>query len=383
MKKDVIYLFVLLMFIVSCSNSDTINQSSDGTSTITDGDGSDGDGSDGDGSDGDGSDGGSDGNSDWLIPIDEVRDGGPGKDGIPSIDNPIFVSANHSDASYLDDDELVVGILINNEARAYPHLILDWHEVINDKFNDEFITLNYCPLTGTGFSWKSYADFEFSAFGVSGLLYNANLILYDRISDSKWSQLKLQCVNGPALGDEPILGDVVETTWGIWKKIYPNTKVLSLDTGFSRNYGTYPYGRYKTNDNYFIFPAKPTNNTLPNKERVYAIIDNGISKVYRFSNFTNGNIIKETFQNNEYLIAGNENLINAFKLSEPYSNLEFEYNFTDNESFFKDNEGNEWSIFGNAISGPRTGETLTISKSVVSYWFAIAAFYPNPEIYHE
>ena len=321
----------------------------------------------------------SNGNSEWSIPIGDVKDGGPGKDGIPSIDNPKFLDLNQVD--FLSDEDLIVGTVNDDIVKAYPHPILDWHEIVNDETNGEAVTLNYCPLTGTAFGWKSEVNSAMSTFGVSGLLYNANLILYDRNTDSNWSQLKLECVNGPLIGDKPILTNIIETNWKTWKRLYPNSKVLSTDTGFSRNYNTYPYGPYRTNHSYFIFTPSITNDALPNKERVYALINDGISKVYRFTNFTNGNVLKDTFNDKDYLLVGNENLIKAFELSEPYSSLTFTYDFNNTEVFFKDNEGNKWSVFGKAIEGQRSGEQLTPAVSVVSYWFSIAAFYPNPEIH--
>ncbi len=326
---------------------------------------------------------GNDSQQEWLIPKSEVKDGGPGKDGIPSIDFPKFLNASDSEANFLNDDDLVIGIVNGNEAKAYPHLILDWHEVVNDKLNDQFVTISYCPLTGTAFGWRSEANGAKSTFGVSGLLYNTNLILYDRNTDSNWSQLELKCVNGTLIGDEPVLESVVETNWGTWKKLYPNTKVLSLETGFDRNYNFYPYGDYKTNHGYFLFTASPSNNELPNKERVFAVIDQGFSTVYQFQKFNGGKVIKDFFGGKVYLVVGNENLIYSFELNESQSDLNFEYDFNNSEVFFKDDEGNKWSIFGKAIEGPRTGEMLKASKSVVSFWFAIAAFYPEPTVYSE
>jgi hypothetical protein len=319
----------------------------------------------------------------WLIPVSQVKDGGPGKDGIPSLDFPKFVAPSSSEASFLNDNDLVIGIVDGNEVRAYPHLILDWHEIVNDKLNDVSVTINYCPLTGTAFGWKSISNGSTSTFGVSGLLYNSNLILYDRISDSFWSQLKLKCVNGKRIGDEPELLRIVETNWGTWKELYPSSKVLSLDTGFERNYDVYPYGNYKTNHSYFLYTANPSNKALPNKERIYAVIDENVSKVYQFSSFNGGKAVRDTFNGKEYLVVGNENLITAFEISLDYSDLTFEYDFNDSVTFFKDNEGNEWNVFGEAIEGQRKGETLKSTKSVVSFWFAIAAFYPDPEIYIE
>mgnify|MGYP000070693695 CR=1 FL=1 len=103
--------------------------------------------------------------------------------------------------------------------------------------------------------------------------------------------------------------------------------------------------------------------------------------MYQFASFTKGNVIKDAFKGTEYLVVGNENIIKAFELKGEHSNLTFSYDFNNSETFFKDDEGNKWSVFGEAIEGSRIGETLTPAKSVISYWFAIAAFYPNPEIY--
>ena len=208
-----------------------------------------------------------------------------------------------------------------------------------------------------------------------------NLILYDRFSDSNWSQMGLKCVNGARIGDEPTVLNVIETNWGTWKELYPDTKVLTTDTGFNRPYGDYPYGDYKSNHDFFIFSASPSNSALPNKERVYGIINDEKSKVYQFQKFEGGKVVKEIFNGTDYLVVGNSAIIYAFELDESQVSLNFEYNYDNIGTFFLDDEGNKWSAFGEAIEGPRTGEMLKGAKSVVSFWFAIAAFYPNPIIY--
>ncbi|WP_397363734.1 DUF3179 domain-containing protein [Olleya sp. R77988] len=355
MKKYITYTFIIL-FITSCSKTSEVSNSNNPNTTNNN-------------------------FQEWLVPLGEIRDGGPGKDGIPSIDTPIFVDANSSDANYLDDDDLVIGIVKGSQIKAYPHIVMDWHEVVNDNFDGFPVTISYCPLTGTAFGWNGIINGQITTFGVSGLLYNTNLILYDRNSDSNWSQLRLQCINGSQISSIPETESVIETTWGVWKNMFPSTKVLSLFTGFNRDYGTYPYGDYITNNDFLLFNVNPTNNTLPSKERVFALIDNNLSKAYRFENFNNGKVVNETFNGNQYLIVGNNNIINAFKLSGSTLGLSFQYNYSNSEEFFIDNEGNKWNIFGKAIQGPRVGQKLTPSKSVVSYWFAIASFYPNPEIY--
>ena len=359
MKNSVLYSFLLSIVIFGCSSSDdTMEPANSGNS----------------------------GNGQaevWLIPQVEIHDGGPGKDGIPSIDTPKFVSANDDEIAYLSDSELIVGIVFGGVVRAYPHRILNWHESVNDQINSEKINISYCPLTGTAFGWKGMVNSENTTFGVSGLLYNANLILYDRKTDSNWSQLGLQCVNGKRIRDFPEVVQVIETAWGVWKQFYPNTQVMTEDTGFSRDYLLYPYGTYRTNHEYFIFPVNPLNNSLPSKERVFALIDKRRSKAYQFEKFENGLAIKEQFNGKDYLIVGTKEFIVGYLLEGDYVDLDYSYdlNLEGNVTIFTDNEGNSWSLNGFALSGPRAGQQLMPSTSVVSYWFAIAAFYPNPEIY--
>lgn len=360
MKFNILYLWLIVFALIGCSsgsNDDVSHEASEENPKVGQ-------------------------NGTWLIPKDEVFDGGPGKDGIPSIDSPKFVSVNDAEAEYLIDSELVVGYVNGNVARAYPHRILDWHESINDEVNGVYINISYCPLTGTAFGWKNEIEGSKTSFGVSGLLYNSNLILYDRKTDSNWSQLKLKCVNGERIGDVPKLVQVIETTWGEWKKLYPFTQVMNRDTGFERDYSTYPYGSYRTNGQ-INFPVSPVNNLLPSKERVFSIIDGTISKVYQFEKFKNGKTIIDEFNGRKYLIVGNENVIVGYQLEGELKDLTFNYDLkiTNNVTLFNDNEGNKWSISGVALSGPRAGQKMIVATSVVSYWFAIAAFYPNPMIY--
>lgn len=321
--------------------------------------------------------------NDWLIPVSEVRDGGPGKDGIPSIDNPKFSTVQEV-LNIVSDDLLVIGIKVGNEVRAYPHFILDWHEIINDDIEDVSIAITYCPLTGTGIGWDRIVNGGTkTTFGVSGLLYNNNLLPYDRSTDSNWSQIRLQCVNGKRIGERPKIIPLVETTWGVWKSMYPQTKILNTNTGFSREYSRYPYGDYRTSNSFLIFPVNPTDDRLPSKERVLAVIDNEISKVFRFNSFGDGKVIKDVFYGRQILVVGDTKTIVSFELDSETSVLTFEYDYNNSETFFKDNEGTAWNIFGEAISGPRKGAKLKPKISFIAYWFSIGAFYPQAEIYSE
>ncbi len=314
----------------------------------------------------------------WSIPISEVLDGGPGKDGIPALVNPKFSPVEN--ISYLRDTDLVLGIKNGDDVRAYPHAILDWHEIVNDNLGDISVAVTYCPLTGTGIGWNRIIKSSETTFGVSGLLYNTNLIPYDRATASNWSQILNESVNGELLGEKADLISLIETDWKTWKSLFPNSQVLSINTGFSRTYGISPYGDYNTNNDRFLFPT-PKDPRLPSKERVHAIVDGVDAKAYRFSDFTSNNIIRETYKGRNYLLIGNPNFIVSFELAGEQTTLDFEYihNGT-SELLVKDNEGNEWNIFGEAITGPRTGQFLGDSASFMGMWFSIPAFYTT-ELY--
>lgn len=315
--------------------------------------------------------------SGWLIPQSEVIDGGPGKDGIPALENPDFTNAET--ATYLDDSDLVIGFKNGDDIRAYPHDILDWHEIVNDNINEVSVAITYCPLTGTGIGWNRIIEGEETTFGVSGLLYNTNLIPYDRATDSNWSQILNKSVNGNLKGQRAELIGLFETDWLTWKSIYPNTKVLSTSTGYNRTYGSSPYGDYNTNNDIFLFPV-PKDTRLPLKERVLAIVIHNSAKVYRFSDFQTNNIIRDNFKGDDFLVVGNSNFMVSFKLTEDLLDLNFEYDFDNSEVLFSDDEGNQWTIFGKAISGPRQGQFLDHSSSFMGMWFSIPAFYET-EIY--
>jgi hypothetical protein len=315
---------------------------------------------------------------DWLIPADEIFDGGPGRDGIPSVDNPQFTNVNN--APYLQDDDLVIGIKIGGMIRAYPHPILDWHEIVNDDISGQKTAITYCPLTGSAIAWKRQGVVSNSEFGVSGLLYNSNLIPYDRGSSSNWSQMKLQCVNGSLIGNEIETSRIIETTYKTWREIYPTSKLLSTNTGFGRQYGVYPYGGYKTNDD-LIFPVGNEDNRLQKKERVLGLIAGGQTMAFVINSFSSEVSVENvSFGGEEFVVIGSsgKNFAAAYKRKlDDGTTLEFTFTEGELPLVMMDNEGTKWNIFGEAIDGLRAGENLMQTKSFISYWFAWAAFYPN------
>jgi hypothetical protein len=326
---------------------------------------------------------GSSGSDLWSIPVKEVLDGGPGKDGIPALLDPILIPAE--EAEFLSDDDLVIGFVQGSEARAYPHKILDWHEIINDGLGEVYISVTYCPLTGTGIGWNRVIDEKLTTFGVSGLLYNSNLIPYDRESGSNWSQILLECVNGSNLGTSAETLPLVETSWLTWKQMYPDTRVVSTETGHSRDYGRYPYGDYRTNDFFLIFPVGNSDDRLPNKERVHGLIHSGSARIYPLTAFGDSiSVIQENLGSQRLVVAGNESdnfVVSYFNELADGEDLAFSPVQNQYPVVMVDQEGNLWDVFGRAVSGPRQGARLTHARSFMGYWFSFAAFYPGLSIY--
>ena len=321
----------------------------------------------------------------WSIPVSEVRDGGPGKDGIPALADPEFIGID--EATYLKEHDLVIGFAKGDVSRAYPHSILDWHEIVNDRVEDINISVTYCPLTGTGIGWDREIDGNVTTFGVSGLLYNSNLIPYDRETGSNWTQIGLECVNGSLIGAKAKTHVLVETTWKTWKEMYPASMVLSKSTGYSRNYGHYPYGQYRTDHDYFIFPVANKDDRRPNKERVHGIVYNGTSRVYPMGSFGDQvTVVEDEIYGEAFVVVGSK--VDNFAVSffrDPGDGTILTFCGVQNQYpvVMTDAEGSSWDVFGRALTGPREGTQLAHANSFMGYWFSFAAFYPDVSVYGE
>ena len=317
--------------------------------------------------------------SEWSIPVSEVFDGGPGKDGIPSIDSPQFSKA--TSINFLANSDLILGIEVNGVIKGYPHPILDQHEIANDLINDEHVAITYCPLTGTGIGWDREINGENTTFGVSGLLYNSNLIPYDRKTQSNWSQMKLESVNGDVKGQQIKTHQLIETTWETWKTMFPNSLVMNTNTSFSRNYGRYPYGDYKTSSA-TLFPVSTSNDSYHQKARVLGVIVDNNVRVYPFPEIPDTTVvIQEEINGVKTVVVANSKTNFATVFESVKDNVSLTFTAVQNNLpiVMKDNEGNFWDIFGKATSGPRLGQRLNTNAfdAYIGYWFAWVAFYPH------
>lgn len=210
-----------------------------------------------------------------------IQPGGPPKDGIPPIDRPKYVSAANAD-KFLRGQDIVFGFDYRGVVKAYPQKILVWHEMVNEEVGGEKISITYCPLTGSAvaFRGRSPVDGTMLTFGTTGKLVNSNLLMYDRQTDSQWPQILAVAIAGPAKGAWLEEIPLPWTTWARWRRRYPDTLVLSTDTGYFRAYGSDPYGSYDRSGTYYdsgapFFPVMAGDSRFPPKKVMVGIKANG------------------------------------------------------------------------------------------------------------
>lgn len=320
---------------------------------------------------------------DWLIPRGSIIDRGADSDSISSIDNPSFL---FSGQVTLDDSDLVLGVNVLGEQRAYPEKILDYHEIVNDVIRTKKVAVTYCPLTGTALAWETTDIQSISPiFSATTYVYNSNNILFDEQSNSYWQQMYSRCVAGNFSGQTLDNFGIVETTWANWKYMFPGARVLGPPAGSKFNYDVNPYKGYTDTDSLY-FTTSPVDKRLPLKERMLGLVIGGHAKVYRFSDFADSvSLVQDNFQGLSVVLAGSNsrNFIVCYERRTPDSSeLSFSVNTDAGNIIMVDNEGTKWDIFGNGVDGPRRGQHLNITHSMMGYWFAFGAMYPDALIYN-
>ena len=311
-----------------------------------------------------------------IVPLDKIRSGGPPPDGIPSIDKPVFVKA--SEADFVSDDDLVIGVNYQGEIKAYPLFIMTWHEIVNDYFGDVPVAVTYCPLCFTNQVFERTINGKAVEFGTSGKLYNSNLVMYDRLTGSYWSQGLGLAIKGELTGREldKIPFDVVR--WSDWKTLYPETLVLTTDTGYARPYSSDPYADY-FKDPRVLFPVDNRDDRIPDKEIILGFENDGIYKAYRLSDVESQKVVNDKIGDQDVVI------VSTF----PYMARAFDNNINGNTLEFeiKDDKitdiqtGSVWSIEGVAISGEMKGSQLDRLTYDPGFWFEWVAFHPDTLVY--
>ncbi len=223
--------------------------------------------------------------SNATAPRERILPGGPPVDGIPALTSPKFVASDR--AEFLQPADRVIGVVVGTEARAYPLRILDYHEVVNDHIGGAAFAVTYCPLCDSAAVFERRQRDEESEFGVSGLLLNSNVLLYDRRPagrSSLWSQVKSASISGPRAGETLQTLPLELTSWDDWRTRHPQTRVLSTDTRHKRDYHRTPYRNYFTSSE-LTFPVEPLDRRLPPKTPVLGVWGPGTQRAYAASTF--------------------------------------------------------------------------------------------------
>ena len=311
-----------------------------------------------------------------LVPLDKIKGGGPPKDGIPSIDDPIFASV--SESQFMSDSDTVIGLEINGDARAYPLFILVWHEIVNDTVGEIPVSVTYCPLCYTNQVFERIVDGEEVEFGTSGKLYNSNLLMYDRLTESYWSQALGLAVKGELTGTQLNLVPFDVITWGDWKELYPNTLVMTTDTGYLRSYATDPYGNYYTEPR-IMFPVEYRDERIHPKEIIIGIEIDNAYKAYRQNDIESENVIND-FVNDEPLLLVSLFSENSRVFERTVNDKVLDFQLHENKMIDLQTNS-EWNYDGVAISGPYLGTQLERIPTYPGFWFEWFAFHPNTLVY--
>ncbi len=311
----------------------------------------------------------------------KLFDGGPGRDGIPALTHP---EVGPPDAEpLLEPDDRVLGVVRNGAARAYPFIVMWWHEIVNDTLGGEPVLVTYCPLTGSGLAFDPRVNGEVTEFGVSGAIFENNLMMFDRRTESLWPQLMTSARCGPLLGTELAVGPIVETTWERWQELYPQTTVVTTNTRFvNLPYGEYPYGSYDlTTNQSFLFPGSPFNITRLPKEVILGIVDGEAKVAYPFlALHDRGEVvaINDTIGGRPIVVfwhAASETAI-ALDRRVGGETLEFQVSGQDPTLYEDSGTGSLWNQAGTAIAGDLAGAQLApVEGAYAVFWFAWSVFH--------
>lgn len=306
--------------------------------------------------------------SPMSIRLEEIVWGGARYEGIPSLDLANTVSVTEAD--YLLDDDLVFGVEINGDARAYPLRILGWHEMANDVIGGVHVALAYCTLCGSGILYETARDGDADplSFGSSGLLYRSNKLMFDRQTRSLWNQFTGRPVSGELVdsGIELKTRPITITTWQAWSQQHPHTRVLSLDTGFTRNYGSgVTYATYFASPD-LMFPAVVKDeSTLARKDYVFGVRQFAASKAWAMTAFDEEPVINDQVGATPVVIIGNSDTRTA-RAYEREPNEEFSAG-TNGAVLLN---GEVWLLEEDFLRGPGSNDRRARIPGHVSYWFA-------------
>lgn len=327
------------------------------------------------------------------IDLNELIDGGPGKDGIPSIDKPKFVSQEEA-SSWLNGVEPVISLEINGEAKAYPIQILMWHEIASDELGGVPVAVTFCPLCYSAIVFDRRLDGEVLELGVSGLLRHSDMIMFDRKTESLWQQFSGEALVGEYTGDFLTIVPSQLISFDQFREAYPGAEVMSRETGHRRNYGENPYAGYDDiNNSPFLLRAEVPGKISP-MEKVVGVRTESAVKGYTYSVTSEKRVLHDTVGGEPIVIFHLNGMASALDnraihrsrddgatgvFSPVLNGEQLEFEFYNGE--IRDmNTGSTWNITGKAIDGQLKGEQLKTMVYGDYFAFAWLVFYPETEM---
>ncbi|MBA2342832.1 MAG: DUF3179 domain-containing protein [Thermoleophilaceae bacterium] len=333
------------------------------------------------------------------VALDEFRSGGPGRDGIPPIDEPKPVSQKQAEG-FLDDREPVLVVERGGAVRAYPVQILIWHEIVNDELGGRQIAVTYCPLCNSSVVFDRRVGGRTLSFGTTGNLRKSDLVMWDRQTESWWQQLSAEAIVGTLTGTKLDVLPSQTLSWASFKARYPRGDVLSRDTGAERDYCRNPYAGYDKRDSEPFLLNGDSDDRLPPKERVAAVFAGGEVAVFPFSRLAREPVVNDEVGGKKVVVLyapGVTSALDAASISASKDvgtaaaferrvggrtlQLRRRRGGADDRGRYVDKQtGSTWDITGTAISGPLRGRRLKPVRNDQQFWFALAAFVPEAKI---
>jgi len=335
-----------------------------------------------------------------TVDYTELLSGGPPRDGIPSIDEPKFIGQQEAQ-QWLAGNEPVIALEINGDARAYPLQILTWHEIVNDTVGDVPVIVTFCPLCNSAITFDRRLEGQVYEFGTSGLLRNSDLVMYDRTTESLWQQFTGEAIIGDMTGTQLSFFPSSLVSFTEFQAAYPEGRVLSRDTGFSRSYGRNPYTGYDTiGSRPFLFDGQ-VDDRLQAMERVVTVSftdsadPQAVDVAYPYPVLAESSVINDSQGEHDLVVfymPGTSSALGAGEIArgadvgatgvfDPVldgKKLVFERK---GSTIVDTKTGSTWNILGQAISGPLKGQSLKPIIHGDHFWFAWAAFKPDTIIY--
>jgi len=328
-----------------------------------------------------------------TVPLSEFQSGGPGRDGIPPIDDPKPTPQVEAEA-WLEDREPVLAVEVGDQVRAYPIQILIWHEIANDRLGNRPIAVTFCPLCNSSVVFDRRLEQRTLTFGTTGNLRRSDLVMWDRQTESWWQQLSSEAVVGKLAGKKLEVLPSQTLSWADFRKRYPQGDVLSRDTGTERDYGRNPYQGYDDPDSPPFLLDGETDDRLSPKERVAAVTAGEETVVVPFSRLEKEPVVNEQVAGKPVVVFFKRGVVSALDAGSISDSKDvgtaaaFErvadgrtLDFERREDRYVDRQtGSSWDITGRAVEGELRGERLPAVRHDEQFWFALAAFVPDARI---